>query len=444
MPTTVVKEFRLPDLGEGLVDAEIVRWLVAVGDPVAIDQPIVEVETAKATVEIPARWAGTVAAIFHEEGRTVTVGTPIIAIDTGVPGGNGSVAVLVGYGPAVERPARRSRPLAKPPVRKLAKDLGVDLRSLVGTGPSGSITRTDVERATRPDRAGPANNVDRADNAGRVGNAGRADHIGHADRVDRADRADHSGRVDHADHADRRTAQAGSDTRADRRIPISGVRRAMAANMVASASAAPQATVFTTVDVTRSVRAIRRLRHQPRWATVKVSPLLLVAKAALVAITRYPEVNATWDGDAILVRQYVNLGIAVATERGLVVPSVKDAGKLTTYQLASELNAAATAARQAMATPADLTGSTFTITNVGVFGVETGTPVVPLGQAAILVLGAVREAPLVHKGRIRPRMVTTLGLSFDHRIVDGELGSRFLFAIGEFLQDPEVSLLAWS
>ncbi|GAA1802231.1 2-oxo acid dehydrogenase subunit E2 [Planosporangium flavigriseum] len=440
---TRIKEFPLPDLGEGLAEGEILKWLVGVGDTIELNQPIVEVETAKAAVEIPAKWAGQVSAIFHAEGETVEVGTPIIAIDTdpgagpadqlapsaeslaavtvapaegmvepGMTGG-GRTPVLVGYGPrngAAKRRARVTepaapappqqekpaatvdRPLAKPPVRKLAKDLGVDLFTLTGTGPNGSITRDDVQQAVqRP--AVPA-----------------APSFG-------------PGR--------------------EQRIPVKGVRKLTAANMVASAFTAPHVTEFLTVDVTRSMRALDRLRELPDWRGVRVSPLLLVAKAVLVAIKRYPMVNSSWAGDDIVVKEYVNLGIAAATERGLIVPNIKDVGRLTLRELADAMSALVTTAKEGRTSPADMTGGTFTITNVGVFGVDTGTPILPPGEAAILAFGAVREMPWVHKGKIKPRPVTTLGLSFDHRIIDGELGSKFLRDIGVFLSDPEAALLAW-
>jgi pyruvate dehydrogenase E2 component (dihydrolipoamide acetyltransferase) len=483
---TRIKEFPLPDLGEGLTEGEILKWLVAVGDTIELNQPIVEVETAKAAVEIPAKWAGQVSAIFHAEGETVEVGAPIIAIDTDPtagpieqhPGSNGSAttapsaaslaavtvapaegavepgliggpapggrtAVLVGYGPkntvAQRRPRRAAesesnseskgtplpeidkqgappsttpaatvtRPLAKPPVRKLAKDLGIDLFTLTGSGPNGSITRDDVQQAT--ERPAPT--------------------------------------------------AAPFDPNREQRIPVKGVRKLTAENMVASAFTAPHATEFLTIDVTRSMRALDRLRELPEWRGVRVSPLLLVAKAVLVAIKRYPMVNSTWEaGDQsrnaqlrgsdrpsaeIVVKEYVNLGIAAATGRGLIVPNIKDAGRLTLRELADAMTALVGTAKDGRTSQADMSGGTFTITNVGVFGVDTGTPILPPGEAAILAFGAVREMPWVHKGKIKVRQVTTLGLSFDHRIIDGELGSKFLRDVGAFLSDPETALLAW-
>ncbi|HEU4425287.1 MAG TPA: dihydrolipoamide acetyltransferase family protein [Pilimelia sp.] len=471
-----IKEFNLPDLGEGLTEGEILKWLVSVGETIELNQPIVEVETAKAAVEIPAKWAGRVKEIFHQEGTTVEVGTPIIAIDTepgagdepetddgpgateqagapapsaealaavelapeeggtepgiiGGPAPGGRTAVLVGYGPrttaAKRRPRKSPAPaspadhaaavpdkpvevaptraplghdqrngtvLAKPPVRKLARDLGVDLSSLVGSGPQGSVTREDVHRAAA---GAPAETA----------------------------------------------AAFGADR--EQRIAIKGVRKLMAENMVASAFSAPHVTEFLTVDVTRAMRALDRLRRRPDWRDARISPLLLVAKAVLLAIGRHPMINSSWTDEEIVVKEYVNLGIAAATERGLIVPNIKDAGRLSLRELADALTALVQTAKAGRTAPPDMAGGTFTITNVGIFGVDTGTPILPPGESAILALGAVREMPWVHKGKIRVRQVTTLSLSFDHRIIDGELGSRFLRDVGDFLSDPESALLAW-
>ncbi|MFJ8686076.1 dihydrolipoamide acetyltransferase family protein [Micromonospora wenchangensis] len=479
-----IKEFNLPDLGEGLTEGEILAWLVKVGDVIELNQPIVEVETAKAAVEIPAKWAGEVRSIFHPEGSTVEVGTPIIAIDTdpgagpvpesttatagsdlptpsaaslaavqvapaegmvepGLIGGvtpGGRTAVLVGYGPrttpAKRRPRRSPAPadhgvvvgdksvpvaadpappvhdrprvggpvLAKPPVRKLAKDLGVDLGALVGSGPLGSITREDVQRAV-------------------AGSTAVAEPLAATAPATSA-------------------ASFGADR--EQRIPVKGVRRLTAENMSRSAFTAPHVTEFLTVDVTRTMKALDRLRERRDWRDVRVSPLLLVAKAVLLAVRRHPMVNSTWAGDEIVVKEYVNLGIAAATERGLIVPNIKDAGRLTLRELADALTGLVQTAKAGKTSPADMSGGTLTITNVGVFGVDTGTPILPPGESAILAFGAVRELPWVHKGKVKPRQVTTLGLSFDHRIIDGELGSKFLRDIGDFLADPEAALLAWT
>ena len=448
-----INQFPLPDLGEGLTEGEILKWLVAEGDVIELNQPIVEVETAKAAVEIPAKWAGRVVKIFQPEGAVVEVGAPIISIDTGggssepapapSEGGligettaNGRTAVLVGYGPksgpakrrtrtgaptpaavaaaaaaaaaVVEAPVEAPAPvaqagpvLAKPPVRKLARDMGVDLSTIVGTGPQGSITRDDLQAATSAPAAEQPQVVPQ-------------------------------------------TVMAPGSR--ETRIPIKGVRKLTAANMVASAFTAPHVTEFLTIDMTRSMRALERLRAQRDWREVRVSPLLLVAKAVLLAIKRYPMVNSTWSDatEEIIVKNYVNLGIAAATERGLIVPNIKDAHAISLRQLADAMTELVNVAKSGKTPPADMTGGSFTITNVGVFGVDTGTPILPPGEAAILAFGAVREQPWAHKGKVKLRQVSTLGLSFDHRIIDGELGSKFLRDIGEFLSDPETALLAWT
>jgi len=459
---TRVKEFPLPDLGEGLTEGEILKWLVAEGDDIILNQPIVEVETAKAAVEIPAKWAGRVTRLFHPEGATVEVGMAIIAVDTdptagpmaeippaegaiepgmiGGPAPGGRTAVLVGYGPRITAAARRPRKgqastpaderkgpllthfveegplvntqpesaagesgpiLAKPPVRLLARELGVSLLGITGSGPGGSITREDVHNAAAPAQAD-------------------------------------------APAAPTAAAMFGPDR--EQRVPVKGVRKLTAENMVASAFTAPHVTEFLTVDVTRSMKALERLRAVPDWHGVRVSPLLVVAKAVLLAVRRHPMINSTWSEatQEIVVKEYVNLGIAAATPRGLVVPNIKDAGRLSLRELADAMSGLVSVAKQGRTAPADMTGGTFTITNVGVFGVDTGTPILPPGEAAILAFGAVRPMPWVHKGRIRVRQVTTLGLSFDHRIIDGELGSKFLSDLGAFLGDPEACLLAWA
>lgn len=471
-----VNHFPLPDLGEGLTEGEILKWLVAEGDVIELNQPIVEVETAKAAVEIPAKWAGKVVKIFVPEGTVVEVGSPIISIDTGGPaapvgddmsqgaaaqaekaageeatGGligettaSGRTAVLVGYGPRVTAAKRRARKgeapaapapvaapvaaapvvtpppapapapvapaapaapaqnghgvLAKPPVRMLARTLGVDLSTLTGTGPQGSITRDDVQAALAAPAAAPATQVVMTPGA------------------------------------------------RETRIPVKGVRKLTAANMVASAFTAPHVTEFLTVDMTRSMKVLERLKADREWRDVRVSPLLLVAKAVLLAAKRHPMVNSSWDEAAqeIVVKDYVNLGIAAATERGLIVPNIADAGRKSLRELADAMTELVATAKSGKTPPSAMTGGTFTITNVGVFGVDTGTPILPPGEAAILAFGAVRETPWAHKGKVKLRQVTTLGLSFDHRIVDGELGSKFLRDIGAFLTDPEAALLSWT
>jgi pyruvate dehydrogenase E2 component (dihydrolipoamide acetyltransferase) len=490
-----LRQFKLPDVGEGLTEADIVRWHVQPGDTVKVNQIIVEIETAKAVVELPSPHAGVVSSLLVTEGETVDVGTPIIAIDTGSTDtggagagtGTGSAntgsagpapvdvpplqtptsadlippppaeaaepaaeetgkrqAVLVGYGvklgstarrprkpaaagrpapaapaspvpaapeapaPARPAPAQTQAPapaaLAKPPVRKLARDLGVDLAALAGTGPNGSITRDDVEAANA---APPAATAPAA--------GGRAPA--------------------------QRAAQPGSEER----VPVRGVRKHTAAAMTSSAFTAPHVTMFLEIDITETMAATARLRELPDFADVRVSPLLLVAKALLVAAARHPMVNSTWDEAAqeIVVKHYVNLGIAAATDRGLVVPSIKDAHLLSLPDLARALADLAAVARAGRSTPADLADGTISITNVGVFGVDSGTPILPRGQAAILAFGQVKDAPWVRDGQLTVRRVCTLSMSFDHRIVDGDLGAAVLRDVGAMLAEP-LHMLAWS
>ena len=487
---TELKEFRLPDVGEGLTEADIVAWHVKPGDAVETNQIIVEIETAKAVVELPSPWDGTVARLLAEEGQTVDVGTPIIAVDVAGPGGVGSgqgghgdgaavpgqpaaaagppdaaersvvpaaaeaapperQAVLVGYGvkasattrrarktppavaaaaarpetaevPAVapvpaepvpvprDHPVAAVRTLAKPPVRKLAKDLGISLASLAGTGPGGSITRDDVQRAAGETTARSAENL--------------------GERT-----------------ATLVTVPSGFSPGGEERIPIRGVRKHMAAAMVSSAFTAPHVTEFLQVDVTETMAAVRRVRDLPEYAGVRVSPLLFVARALLIAVRRNPLVNSAWDEAAqeIVVKHHVNLGIAVAADRGLLVPNIKNAGELALPDLARSLQGLSEVARAGHATPADLAGGTITITNVGVFGVDAGTPILTPGEAAILAFGQVRQAPWVVDGQLAVRQVCTLSLSFDHRIIDGQLGSAVLRDIGSMLEDP-MRMLAWS
>jgi pyruvate dehydrogenase E2 component (dihydrolipoamide acetyltransferase) len=290
--------------------------------------------------------------------------------------------------------------LAKPPVRKLARDLGVDLRAVSGTGPAGTVTRADVEAAAAP---GPSPAIPMP------------------------------------------SPLAFDPGSREQRIPIRGVRKATAANVVASAFSAPHVTEFLTVDATETVAFVSQLRELPEFAGARVSPLLVLARALLVAVARHPMINSSWDEEAgeIVVREYVNLGIAAATPRGLIVPNIKDAGRLTLPQLAVSLTQLVDTAREGRTQPADMQRGTITITNVGVFGVDTGTPILNPGEAAILAFGAIRPMPWVHEDAVAVRQVTTLGLSFDHRIVDGQLGSEFLADVGALLTNPAL-LAAWA
>ena len=489
----MIKEFRLPDLGEGLTESEILSWKVGVGDTVTLNQVIAEVETAKAVVELPSPFAGVIKELHEQPGSVVEVGKPIVSFEVAddagpAPSAAGGPAAsvkdeaagqavgqdageseagtpkrepnLVGYGAVVEstgRPARRprtfpaagpadtvsadtmpagtmpadtvsagalpaenqtpavehvetapdqpvsERPRSTPPVRKLAKDLGVDLARVTGTGPQGLITREDVQhfmdsRSSEPGQSGlPA-----------------------------------------ADHAGVQTGGGGRETR----TPIKGVRKFTAAAMVQSAFTAPHATEFLTVDVTPSMELLARLRDSREFAGVKLTPLTLAAKAVLIALRRNPALNSRWDEEnqEIVTYNYVNLGIAAATPRGLTVPNIKDADSLSLVRLAEALSALADTARAGKTAPADLSGGTISITNIGVFGIDAGTPILNPGEAAILALGAVRRMPWEYRGDIALRQVMTLSLSFDHRLVDGEQGSRFLADVGALLADPGMAL----
>lgn len=543
MPT--YERFNLPDAGEGLTEAEIVTWHVGVGDTVAVNQAIVEIETAKSLVELPSPYAGVVTEILQPVGTMVEVGVPIIVIDTdpggvatepatpvepraagteGTEGTAGTVttettetadsseggAVLVGYGiaagsttrrarraqeaapgaaasgtstaapsstassstastpaaapsratpaaPALSAPAGRSplqvaaetepapakssapplapvptvgapsgaakapvvqsvtqvapRPgtlavRAKPPVRKLARDMGVDLSSVHATGPGGIVTREDV-----------------------LAYSAQAQPRTLATYID-------------DDTPWLASGQVSSDGR-QTRVPVKSVRKRTAEAMVSSAFTAPHVTVFQTVDVTKTMRLVARLREDREFADVRVTPLLITAKALLVAVNRHPEVNASWDDatQEIVYKHYINLGIAASTPRGLVVPNIKDAHRLGLKGLAQGIAALTATARAGKTSPSDMSDGTITITNVGVFGIDTGTPILNPGEAAILAFGAIREQPWVHKGKIKKRWVTQLALSVDHRLVDGALGARLLADVAAVLHDPAQGLV---
>ncbi len=432
-------EFPLPDVGEGLTEAEIVHWKVAPGDTVAVNQVLLEIETAKSLVELPSPFAGTVTALLVEEGATVEVGTPLVRVDsTGgsielqAPGDagdafghvtestsapreadEGSGAVLVGYGskgghattrrrrPAAPaptgKPAEPSRPrgeavIAKPPIRKLAKDLGVDLRQVTGSGPGGEIVREDV--IGRAEQASVFRNIQ---------------------------------------------TPAWPEDR-EERVPVKGVRKATAAAMVKSAYSAPHVSVFTDVNATRTMEFVRRLKDSPDFAGVRVSPLLVMARAVIWAVRRNPTVNSTWTDKEIVVHHYVNLGIAAATPRGLIVPNVKDAQDLSMLQLARSLEQLTVTARDGKTTPADMSNGTITITNLGSFGMDTGTPIINPGEAAIVALGAIKQKPWVVDGEVRPAWVTTVAAAFDHRIVDGDVASRFTADLAAIMEEPALLL----
>ncbi len=506
MPT--FEQFRLPDAGEGLTEAEIVTWHVAVGDAVTVNQTIVEIETAKSLVELPSPFTGVVTEILAAPGTTVDVGTPIIVVDTDPSGAapaspgpatatpvqgdaaasdadhavpvdpeqrdaepapadgatNGGGAVLVGYGVGGHSPVRRTRrpspaagatstpaaaavappappatpvpatppatsptpsdppapsasptpraaagarhALAKPPVRKLARDLGVDLDSVAGTGPGGIVTREDV--------------------------------LAHTAEAEPRTLATYPG-----DDLPWLGGGTVSPDGRETRVPVKSVRKRTAEAMVASAFTAPHVTVFHTLDVTRTMNLVARLREDREFADVRITPLLIAAKALMIAVRRHPDINASWDDDAqeIVYKHYVNLGIAAATPRGLVVPNLKDAHRMGLKELAEAIAELTATARAGRTTPADMAGGTITITNVGVFGIDTGTPILNPGEAAILAFGAIRQQPWVHKGKVKKRWVTQLALSFDHRLVDGALGSRVLSDVAAVLGDPAQGLV---
>ncbi|QNT94108.1 2-oxo acid dehydrogenase subunit E2 [Streptomyces griseofuscus] len=470
MTDASVREFKMPDVGEGLTEAEILKWYVQPGDTVTDGQVVCEVETAKAAVELPIPYDGVVSELRFPEGTTVDVGTAIIAVrvaggapapvpaqaeaapaapaapEAPAPAATASASapasaeeakpaarqpVLVGYGVSTSATKRRPRkgpevtvpapaqpelnghapaadsprPLAKPPVRKLAKDLGVDLTAVTPSGPDGIITREDVHAAATP-AAAPA-------------------------PVAAAPAAP--------------APAASYDGVRETRIPVKGVRKATAAAMVGSAFTAPHVTEFVTVDVTRTMKLVEELKQDKEMQGRRVNPLLLIAKALLVAIKRNPDINASWDeaNQEIVVKHYVNLGIAAATPRGLIVPNIKDAQDKTLPQLADALGELVATAREGKTSPSAMQGGTVTITNVGVFGVDTGTPILNPGESAILAIGAIKLQPWVHKGKVKPRQVTTLALSFDHRLVDGELGSKVLADVAAILEQPK-RLITWA
>jgi 2-oxoisovalerate dehydrogenase E2 component (dihydrolipoyl transacylase) len=463
--------FPLPDVGEGLTEAEIVQWRVAPGDRIALDQVFVEIETAKSLVELPSAFEGVVSELLVDEGNTVDVGTPILVIQTDAPGADaaapapsteapaapaapappsgtvashapaaseGGGAVLVGHGSsgptatrrkrhpvpgdAHERLATRSEPeppapagpesdaagaasvtaaprpesrvpvIAKPPIRKLAKDLGVDLSRVAPTGPIGEVTRDDVIREAS--QASVFRNI--------------------------------------------QTPELPTDR--ETRVPVKGVRKAIANAMVQSAYSAPHVSVFVDVDASRTMEYIKRLKASPDYAGVRVSPLLIMAKAMIWAVRRNPTVNAQWTDEEIIVKHYVNLGVAAATPRGLLVPNVKEAQAMTMVELATALEQLTLVAREGKTQPAEMQGGTITVTNIGVFGMDTGTPILNPGEVAIVALGTIKQKPWVVDGEVRPRYVTTIGASFDHRVVDGDVASRFLADVASIIEEPALLL----
>lgn len=425
-------DFPLPDVGEGLTEAEIVAWKVKAGDTVVVNQVLVEIETAKSLVELPSPFAGVVTALLVEEGQTVDVGTPIISVSSdgdapistepdadarsAVADTTSSIAVepdeggavLVGYGlkgPVTSRrkhaAAASAHPqpliagasvIAKPPIRKLAKDLGVVLAEVEATGLVGEVTRDDVIRSAS--QASVFRNIE--------------------------------------------TPEWGQER--EERIPVKGVRKAIASGMVKSAFSAPHVGVFVDVDATRTMEFVKRLKNSADFAGIKVSPMLVMAKAMIWAVRRNPTVNSTWSDKEIVVHHYVNFGFAAATPRGLVVPNIKDAQELSLRELAQAIEQMTNVAREGKLQPADMANGTITVTNIGVFGMDTGTPILNPGEVAIVALGTIKQKPWVVDGEVRPRFVTTLGASFDHRIVDGDVASRFLADVASIIEEPALLL----
>jgi pyruvate dehydrogenase E2 component (dihydrolipoamide acetyltransferase) len=469
-------KFLLPDVGEGLTEAEIVSWKVGPGDTVTVNQVIVEIETAKSLVELPSPFEGVVGELLVSEGQTVDVGTPIITVsnaggasgapaaepvtevqvaaqdaaasvshEDAAPAAEPVSAPLVGYGasghgssrrrrvthpgsnaiPAVPAgvsvaPAGASAPaaaaaspasppapltvrqevtvtpgvpvIAKPPIRKLAKDLGVDLSAVTPTGPIGDVTRDDVLREAT--QVSVFRNI--------------------------------------------QTPEWPNDR--EDRIPVKGVRKAIATAMTSSAFTAPHVSLFVDVDATRTMEFVKRLKNSADFAGVKVSPLLIMAKAIIWAVRRNPTVNSSWTDEEIIVRHYVNLGIAAATPRGLIVPNVKEAQDMSLLELAGALEQLTLTARDGKTPPSDMAGGTITITNIGVFGMDTGTPILNPGEVGIVALGTIKQKPWVVDGEVRPRFVTTLGASFDHRVVDGDVASRFLADVASIIEEPALLL----
>lgn len=536
--------FKLPDVGEGLQEADLVTWLVSEGDLIEIDQPLCEIETAKSLVELPSPYAGRVAALLAAPGQTLLVGAEIVHIESdaaapappvspaalpadaasaapcaqsagvAAPGGLGlpacggaqlseakaaaaqggeskgqgggasssqevqqeSGSVLVGYGTSAlqaRRRARRpaagervaagpgvdvteelpSRPLAAPPVRRLARDLGIDLAEVPASSRDGVVRRADVlAYAGEHDakQAALASVSAAGPGAGELSELARRDAIYGAAAIGAPGSAAtpglslaHDVKVDGGLDASWLTGGVTAPDGRSTRVPASSVRRATAAAMVESAFTAPHVTVMHTVDVTRTMELVAALKQDREFAGIKVTPLLVVMKALLIAIRRHPEINATWDEQSreIVYHHHVGLGVAASTPRGLIVPNIKDAERKSLAQLGRELMALTAAAREGKTPLADLRGGTVTVTNFGVFGIDTGTPILNPGEAAILGFGAITQRPWVVDGQLAVRWVTQLALSFDHRLVDGELGSRVLADVARVMEDPACALV---
>ncbi|SOE71888.1 pyruvate dehydrogenase E2 component (dihydrolipoamide acetyltransferase) [Streptomyces sp. OV198] len=455
-----VLEFKLPDLGEGLTEAEIVRWLVEVGDVVAVDQPVVEVETAKAMVEVPCPYGGVVTARFGEEGTELPVGSPLLTVAVGAPTSGeeteGSGNVLVGYGTGAP-PARRRRvrpttgaatppgahtrtrpahqpaadghpgaparepgpardhiaaaaradgpvPVISPLVRRLARENGLDLRTLVGSGPDGLILRSDVEHALRS-----------------AGTPVRQPEI------------------PLAPHTPEPTPAAPASATGGTRIPLRGIRGTVADKLSRSRREIPDATCWVDADATELLHARRAMNAT---GGPKISLLALLARICTAALARYPELNSTVDTEAreIVRLDHIHLGFAAQTERGLVVPVVRDAHTRDAESLSAEFARLTEAARTGTLTPADLTGGTFTLNNYGVFGVDGSTPIINHPEAAMLGVGRIVPKPWVYEGELAVRQVVQLSLTFDHRVCDGGTAGGFLRHVADCVEQPAVLL----
>ncbi|MEZ7851439.1 MAG: dihydrolipoamide acetyltransferase family protein [Candidatus Nanopelagicales bacterium] len=405
-----IEIFHLPDAGEGLTEAEIVRWLVEPGDSVSVNQMVVEIETAKATVELPIPWAGVVSEIHEEIGAIVPVGARVISIETQVQSQRDPV--LVGYGvkegASLTRRSRKQTPTdsptdspmeltpnpnrvtAKPLVRKLAKDKGIDLSTLIGTGPNGEVTREDIQAA--------------------IGGGVVPPSVSH----------DHAGE----------------------RIPVRGVQRLMAEAMVASAFTAPHVTEWVEVDMSRTLEVVDKIKTR---SNERITPFVLVSAALIRAAQKYPRINSSWidtkEGADVLIHPNIHLGFATDTSKGLLVPVVRNANADNPIALSASITTQMNKARDGSASPSDLTGGTITVTNVGVFGVDGGTPIITPGQAAILAMGRIMHKPWVVDDSIVIRPIMQLTFSFDHRIIDGALGSRALASVASYLADPALDEL---
>ncbi|NLS09153.1 2-oxo acid dehydrogenase subunit E2 [Nesterenkonia sp. MY13] len=477
--------FNLPDVGEGLTEAEIVSWRVAVGDIVEVNDIVCEIETAKSLVELPIPYAGTVGELVAEEGETIEVGQPLIRISgaddddaeqaeekpqrgkkqeasekksgekkTGAEKNGTARAAqtsedqnqaLVGSGPKADTAKARPRtrhtvpdlvetvhlpeetPAARtgfhtgdiadivakasPPVRALAKRLGVAVWELVGSGRNGQITRDDVERQAREKKALRESGKQPK---GGVPVPGRQQSPGDVGLL--------------------------YDGPREENVQVRGVRKATALNVSASASNIPHVSVFKEVDITRTMELRQALKNDPAYQGLSVSPMLFAAKAIIWAARRNPQVNATWHDTHYTLRNYVNLGIAAATPRGLVVPVVHEAHTYSTQGLAAAITQLTDDAREGRTTPGEMQGGTISITNIGPLGLDFGTPILPPGQAAIIALGAVRKKPWVVDGQVVPRGVMVVGGSFDHRLIDGDLAGAFVSDIAAVLEQPGLLL----